>query len=70
MSRDLTQTTVSYSWESNLPGKTTRNLSQPYDQTLATTFVVGEQSKTLLEWSDAGSRAKPVVLPDSSEVAE
>ncbi len=26
MSGDLTQTTVFYSWESDLPGKTTRNL--------------------------------------------
>lgn len=26
MNGDLTQTTVFYSWESDLPGKTTRNL--------------------------------------------
>jgi hypothetical protein len=30
VSEDLTQTTVFYSWESDLPGKTTRNLIEGY----------------------------------------
>lgn len=43
------------------------NLSQPFEQTLTMTFAVGEQSKTLQEWIDAGFRATPAELPHSSE---